>query len=212
MRSTSAEQACRVRPLISIVQAPQTSSRQLQSQATGAVFLPSSVSACAAIFCSTLITFRFGSYGIRCRSQRRRTGRSPARRMRMESVLFVDPLVVIAILSHAMAGAGCVLYGVLLRPRFPDFFNHFRPDQAIQPRPRRNQRRVDLFVRQHRIAVAVERGDRRLEPLAVLLLERVAPPLGLAPPLGRVVRRQSPASRTPACSARRGIRREPARP
>ena len=39
MRSTSVEQAWRVRPLTSIVQAPQTSSRQLQSQATGVVLL-----------------------------------------------------------------------------------------------------------------------------------------------------------------------------
>jgi len=49
------------RALTSIVQAPQTSSRQLQSQATGEVLLPSEVVACVAIFCNTLITLRFGS-------------------------------------------------------------------------------------------------------------------------------------------------------
>ena len=36
------------------MQAPQTSSRQLQSQATGATFLPSVVTACAAIRCNNL--------------------------------------------------------------------------------------------------------------------------------------------------------------
>ena len=48
---------------MTIVQAPQTSSRQLQSQATGATFLPSAVVAWAAIRCSTLMTFISGSYG-----------------------------------------------------------------------------------------------------------------------------------------------------
>ena len=41
--STRAVQACRTRPLMTIVQAPQTSSRQLQSQATGATRSPSTV-------------------------------------------------------------------------------------------------------------------------------------------------------------------------
>jgi len=59
--STSAEQAILVRPLISIVHDPHTSSRQQQSQATGATRRPSGVRARAAIFCSTLITFRLGS-------------------------------------------------------------------------------------------------------------------------------------------------------
>ena len=68
-RSTSAEQACRTRPLMTIVQAPQTSSRQLQSQATGATCVPSTVVAMAAIRCSTLITFMSRSYGTRNRSQ-----------------------------------------------------------------------------------------------------------------------------------------------
>ena len=62
-------QAWRTRPLMSIVQAPQTSSRQLHSQATGAHGLPSAVVPRAAIFCSTLITFMSGSYSTRYRSQ-----------------------------------------------------------------------------------------------------------------------------------------------
>lgn len=56
-RSIKAVQACRTRPLMIIVQAPQTSSRQLQSQATGATGLPSAVRPKAAIFCRALITF-----------------------------------------------------------------------------------------------------------------------------------------------------------
>jgi hypothetical protein len=67
--STSAEQAIRVRPLMSIVQDPQTSSRQEQSQATGGTRRPSCVLAWAAIFWSTLITFMFGSWGTSKRSQ-----------------------------------------------------------------------------------------------------------------------------------------------
>ena len=59
--STSAEQACRVRPFTSMVHAPHTSSRQLQSQATGVVLWPSAVVARVATCCSTLITFWFGS-------------------------------------------------------------------------------------------------------------------------------------------------------
>ena len=46
---------------MTIVQAPQTSSRQLQSQATGLVFSPAAVFAMRAIFCKTLMTLRFGS-------------------------------------------------------------------------------------------------------------------------------------------------------
>ena len=53
-------QACRTWPLTSIVQAPQTSSRQLQSQATGGTRSPSTFLACAAIRCSTLMTFMSG--------------------------------------------------------------------------------------------------------------------------------------------------------
>jgi len=59
----------RVRPLISMVHDPQTSSRQEQSQATGATLRPSCDRAWAAIFCRTLITFMFGSCGTSNRSQ-----------------------------------------------------------------------------------------------------------------------------------------------
>ena len=64
-RSTKAEQAWRTRPLMTIVHAPHTSSRQLQSQATGATRLPSTVVALAAMRCRTLITFISRSYGTR---------------------------------------------------------------------------------------------------------------------------------------------------
>jgi len=67
-RSTRAVHAWRTRPLITIVHAPHTSSRQLHSQATGATRRPSAVHERAAIFWSTLITFMSGSYSTRCRS------------------------------------------------------------------------------------------------------------------------------------------------
>ena len=45
--STSAEQACRALPLMIIVQVPQTSSRQLESQTTGVVACPPRSPGCA---------------------------------------------------------------------------------------------------------------------------------------------------------------------
>ena len=67
--STSAEQACRMRPLMTIVQRAAD-----LFQAVGVVghrrdVLPSIVSACAAIRCNTLVTFMSGSCSSVCRSQ-----------------------------------------------------------------------------------------------------------------------------------------------
>ena len=56
-------------PLITMVHAPHTSSRQLHSQATGATARPDVVRPWAAIFCSTLITFMSFSRGMTCFSQ-----------------------------------------------------------------------------------------------------------------------------------------------
>src|SRR3954462_13558794 len=55
--STRAEQAMRARPLISMAQEPQTSSRQLESYVMGVVGLPSRVTGFAAISISNEITF-----------------------------------------------------------------------------------------------------------------------------------------------------------
>jgi hypothetical protein len=52
-----AEQLCRTRPLITMVQEPQTSSRHPDSQATGVVAVPEAVVGWAAIHCRTLMTF-----------------------------------------------------------------------------------------------------------------------------------------------------------
>src|SRR5579863_8284075 len=55
--SISAEQAMRARPLISMAQEPQTSSRQFESYVIGVVALPSRVTGLAAISISEEITF-----------------------------------------------------------------------------------------------------------------------------------------------------------
>jgi hypothetical protein len=69
--STSAEHAWRTLPLTSIVQAPQTSSRQHESQTTGATFLPSAVTGAFWISMSALMTFICGCHGTANSSQRR---------------------------------------------------------------------------------------------------------------------------------------------
>ena len=58
--ATSAEHAWRTRPLMTIVQEPQTSSRQAASQTTGATVLPSVVTGSFWICSSALLTFICG--------------------------------------------------------------------------------------------------------------------------------------------------------
>src|SRR5712691_11340539 len=58
--SISAEQACRTLPLITIVQEPQTSSRQAASQAGGVVLFPSGVTGLRWICISTEMTLALG--------------------------------------------------------------------------------------------------------------------------------------------------------
>src|ERR1700733_745123 len=58
--SIKAEQAMRARPLMSIAQEPQTSSRQFESYVIGVVALPSRVTGLAAISMSEEITFMPG--------------------------------------------------------------------------------------------------------------------------------------------------------
>src|SRR5882672_8671721 len=58
--SISAEQACRTLPLITIVQEPQTSSRQAASQAGGVVLFPSAVTGLRWICISTEMTLALG--------------------------------------------------------------------------------------------------------------------------------------------------------
>ena len=50
-------------PLMSMAQAPQTSSRQLESSVTGVVFLPSLVTGLAAMSISDEVTFMPGRWG-----------------------------------------------------------------------------------------------------------------------------------------------------
>ena len=70
MLSTSAEHAWRTVPLMIMVQAPQISSRQLQSQTTGVMLsLPEAFAGSAAISCSEEMMFMFGLYGIAYSSQ-----------------------------------------------------------------------------------------------------------------------------------------------
>src|SRR6202007_1511061 len=68
--STSAEQAMRALPLISMAQEPQTSSRQLESKETGVVFLPSRVTGFAAMSRKQMMMFSDGRHGSANSSQR----------------------------------------------------------------------------------------------------------------------------------------------
>ena len=43
---------------------------------------------------------------------------------------------------------------------FPHFLDHFRPYQAIQPGPGSDQRSVDIFISEYRIAVGNVGGNR----------------------------------------------------
>ena len=58
--STSAEHACRTRPLITIEHAPHTSSRHTASQQTGATSWPAVVVGYFCTCCRALMTFMFG--------------------------------------------------------------------------------------------------------------------------------------------------------
>src|SRR5690606_6357181 len=62
--STSAEQAWRGLPLMTIEQAPHTSSRQFDSQTTGFVRSPFALTGLRWISISALMTFMFGRYGM----------------------------------------------------------------------------------------------------------------------------------------------------
>lgn len=81
--STRAEQDCRTRPLITIVQAPQTSSRHPLSQTGGVVSVPSVVTGWAAIHCRQEMMFMFGRWGTANSSQRAGLPGASCRRMRM---------------------------------------------------------------------------------------------------------------------------------
>ena len=90
---------------------------------------------------------------------------------------------------HAACGARCHYCRAAARPALPlipDFLDHLRSDQAIEPRAGWNERRVHVFIAQLRFAVGRQNGDGRFEPAARVGLETVAPGLGLAPPFGRI--------------------------
>ena len=121
---------------------------------------------------------------------------------------------------HAWTGCGaadvtgCRPIARMLRlPLAPGFLNHLGPDQPIQPRPRRDDRRVDVLVAAG--AARPGRRPRRSSSSATcgssLRTRRTTPRPGGASRSARR-RRRCPACRTPACSGRRGIRRGPRRP
>src|SRR6185436_2392948 len=67
--STRAEHDWRARPLMTIVQMPQTCSRQFMSQEGGVVFFPDLVTGFLRISIRHEMTLRFGRYGISNSSQ-----------------------------------------------------------------------------------------------------------------------------------------------
>src|SRR5262245_22015000 len=68
---------------------------------------------------------------------------------------------------------------VSVRPRLlaliPHLLDQIGPDQAIQPRSRRNQRCIHVFITQLRLAVRRKPGDRGFQPFPRVLLETIAP-------------------------------------
>src|SRR4051794_9010936 len=73
-RSTSAEHDCRVRPLMTIVQAPHTSSKHPLSHTGGVVCLPSVVVGWAAMYWRHEMMFMFGRWGTENSSHRAVSG------------------------------------------------------------------------------------------------------------------------------------------
>ena len=86
-------------------------------------------------------------------------------------------------------------------PLLPDLLDHVAAGEAVEPGPGRDQAGVDLFVAQRRLAAGPAGGDRRLQPLAIVGLEMIAPGLRLAEPLGRLGGRELASRRTRACNA-----------
>src|SRR5437868_2046539 len=81
--STSAEQLCRTLPLMIMVHAPQTSSRQPLSHTGGVVCWPDVVTGLAAMDWRQEMMFMFGRYGTENSSQRGEAVGPSCRRMRM---------------------------------------------------------------------------------------------------------------------------------
>lgn len=104
--STRAEQLWRALPLMTMVQAPQTSSRQPLSYTTGVVDLPSVVVGWAAMYCRQEITFIFGRRGTANSSHREGWPGPSCRRIRNVTVLSDDAggrgSVVVGFIYHAL--------------------------------------------------------------------------------------------------------------
>ena len=84
--STRAEHDWRALPLMSMVQAPHTSSRQPLSHTGGVVGVPSDVVAWAAMYCRQAMMFRFGRWGTANSSHRAGSLGPSWRRIRITTV------------------------------------------------------------------------------------------------------------------------------
>src|ERR1041384_7652217 len=88
--STRAEHDCRARPLMTIVQMPQTCSRQFMSHEGGVVCLPCLVTGFSRISIKHEMTLRFGRYGISNSSQRCGASGLSRRLMWISTVRLID--------------------------------------------------------------------------------------------------------------------------
>src|SRR5688572_13046249 len=102
--STRAEQLWRVLPLMSIVQAPHTSSRHPLSHTGGVVWRPSLVTGWAAIHWRQAMMFRLGRWGTPNSSHRSGLPGPSCRRMRMTTFL-VESIGVLWVLAGFISGA-----------------------------------------------------------------------------------------------------------
>src|SRR5882724_11486630 len=126
--STSAEQAMRALPLISMAQEPQISSRQFESYEIGVVFFPSRVTGFSAMSRRQIITFIEGRH-LRENSSQRAGSFGPACRFTLTMTCFVSAIIPQpATAQHPKRGQ-------------PLLFS-----RVVTPRPRLNQRNIHRLI------------------------------------------------------------------
>src|SRR6266478_491183 len=152
--STSAEQAMRALPLMSIAQEPQISSRQFESYEIGVVFFPSLVTGFSAMSRRQMITFIEGRH-FRENSSQRAASFGPACRFTLTMTCFVSAII----------------------PQ-PATAQHPKPDQpllfyrVVTPRQRINQLHVHRLISKLNV-VAHPLRARGLQPIGVVAVRKV---------------------------------------
>src|SRR5713226_6831282 len=152
--STSAEQAMRALPLMSIAQEPQISSRQFESYEIGVVFFPSRVTGFSAMSRRQMMTFIEGRH-LRENSSQRAASFGPACRFTLTMTCFVSAII----------------------PQ-PATAQHPKPGQpllfcrVVTPRPRLNQRNIHGLIRKLNVVVHPLRA-RGLQPVDIIAVRKI---------------------------------------